>query len=149
MKKILVSVLLLTCAAFAQQSQPATPTQQTATHVDSCTPINGTAAAGSAATLTIPAPPSSQYIYITEIDIEINTSAATASEAVVTSTNLGASSIKWAIGLTAAAGAVSSLVIPYPTTLKSTTAATAVTIVGPTGVAGMLQNFNACYFYAY
>jgi hypothetical protein len=148
MKKVLISFALLMGSVFAQQSQPATPTQQTATHVDSCTPVNGNAAAAAQATLTIQAPPSGQYIYITEIDLEIATTAApTAAAEIVTSTNLN--STQWMLGLTTTVGNVFTLSMSYPTTMKSTTPATKVTIVGPTGATGMQQNFNACYYYGY
>ena len=134
---------------YAQQSQPATLVQQTATHLDTCTWANGTASSGSTATLTIPAPPNGQYIYINEIDLEIATSAsATASNEVVTTTNMP-NSLQWAIGLQASTGGLATLSMFYPTAMKSLAPGTKVTIAGPSGATGMLQNFNACYWNGY
>jgi hypothetical protein len=152
----LVALLLLFLATgivvYGQQAQPATPVQQTATHVDTCTPINGTAASGSQATLTIPAPPSSQFIYISEIDIEmVNAAAVTTGQIdVITSTNLNPVNIQWLMPTTTTIGTGSSLVMNYaPGALKATAPATKVTIVGPAGVAGLQQNVNACYYYGF
>jgi hypothetical protein len=102
MKRLLLTLAVLLCAwpAAAQQSQPATPIQQVATHADACTPINAQPAAGSQATLTIPAPPGNQYLYIAEIDFDnvVSTALAGALAVVnVTTTNLGG--LKWAVSL--------------------------------------------------
>ena len=157
MKKLNIALGLMLVLALGllywQQAQAqntgGTQTAQQASHYDACTPINGTAASGSAATLTIPAPPSGQFIYIGELDIEVNTSAATAGEFTFTSTNVGATSIQWLLGVTATIGAAQAVVFNYgPGGLKSTTAATKATVVGPTGVAGLTQNMNACYWYS-
>src|ERR1700730_117474 len=129
---ILVLFLVTGMVVYGQQVQPATPVQQTATHVDACTPINGTAASGSQATLTIQAPPSSQFIYISEIDIEmVNAAAVTTGQIdVVTSTNLNPVNIQWFLPTTTTIGTGSSLVMNYaPGALKSSVAATKVTIV--------------------
>jgi hypothetical protein len=147
-----VLALYLPSGVHAQQAQPATPVQQTATHVDTCTPLNGTAAAAAQATLTIAAPPSSQFVYISEIDIEMANSAAITTGQIdtVTSTNLGSPSIQWNLVSTTAIGTESTLAINYaPGALKSAAPATKVTIVGPTGVTGLTQNINACYYYGY
>jgi hypothetical protein len=123
-----------------------TPVQQVQPLL-SCTPVNGTAASGSQATLTIQAPGNGQFIYVWEIDIEDQAStAATAASDVYTTTNLN--SVQWVLSNGATAGvngAVFSMAFPMP--LKAAAAGTKVTIVGPAGVAGNLQNINACYSY--
>jgi hypothetical protein len=152
LNKILVTVLVLTVVAVAQQSQPATPVQQTATHVDTCTPISVNAGSGSQATLTIPAPPSSQYIYVGEIDFQLTVGTvlgAAIAPTNVTTTGLS-TSLQW--GFTAPTTANTNYnygPFTYPSGMKSLTPGSKVTIVGPAGTTNLVQQINACYWYAY
>jgi hypothetical protein len=151
MKRLLLALAVVLCAwpAAAQQSQPATPIQQVGTHADACTPINAQAAAGSQSTLTIPAPPGNQYIYVAEIDFDniVSTALAGALAVVnVTTTNLGG--LKWAVSLptTANSNYPRGPFNYSPGGLRATTAGTAVTIVGVTATGNLTQTINACYW---
>jgi hypothetical protein len=149
---ILIASALLAPATWAQQAQPATPTQQTATHADACTPINAQAAAGSQTTLTIPAPAGNQYLYIAEIDFDNVVSTALGGALAVTNvttTNLGG--LKWAVSLptTANTNYPRGPFTYGPGGLRSVTAGTAVTIVGVTATGNLTQTINACYWTGY
>lgn len=153
--KVTILVLGLLCVVapylYAQIAQPATPTQQVATHADTCTPINAQAAAGAQTTLTIPAPPTNQYIYIAEIDFDNVVSTALGGALAVTNvttTNLGG--LKWAVSLPTTANTnYPRGPFIYPTGLRSVTSGTAVTVVGVTATGNLTQTINACYWVGY
>lgn len=151
LKRLLVLTLCLaglSTAAFAQVASSSTPVQQTTSHADACTPIGSQAASGSQTTLTIPAPPGNQYIYIGEIDFDnvVSTALSGALAVVnVTTTNLG--SLKWAVSLpTTANSNYPRGPFTYPTGLRAASAGTAVTIVGVTATTNLTQSINACYW---
>lgn len=110
--------------------------------------VTVTAAAGSGATITLPAPPAGMFHYITNIHITRNATAALAGTAtlVITSTNLPGTPA-WSVGNAMIAGG-STLDLNYaPTTpLKSLVAATATTIVMPTPGAAVLWRGNCSYY---
>lgn len=147
---VLVGVLLLGLAPLvsAQIAQPATPVQQVTSHADACTPISAQSASGSQTTLTIPAPPGNQYIYLAELDFEnvVSTALSGALAVVnVTTTNIG--SLKWAVSLPTTANTnYPRGPFIYPTGLRSVTPGTAVTVVGVTATANLTQTINACYW---
>lgn len=135
MKRLILVLGLLALAAqaptYAQQAQPATPVQQTATHVDSATQV--TTSATSAATLTL-TPNSGESVYIHTIDISncAGTSAAAAAVTTITTTNITGSPA-WTMGSGATAGlCTQAFSIQYPFGVKSATPGTAVTFVLPT-----------------
>lgn len=113
-------------------------------------PVTATAAANTATTLTIPAPPAGLFNYITSIDITRNATAALAGTAtlVITTTNLP-NSLAWSVGNAMAAGGTQVDVNKvFSNPLKSTTAATATTIVAPAAGAAVLWRINATYYIA-
>jgi hypothetical protein len=110
--------------------------------------ISATAAAATAVTLTIPAPAAGLFNYITSIDITRNATAALAGTAtlVITTTNLPGT-LAWSVGNAMAAGGTAIDVNKdYTQPLKSTTAATATTIVAPAPGAAVLWRLNANYY---
>lgn len=110
--------------------------------------ISATAAAAAAVTLTIPAPAAGLFNYITSIDITRNATAALAGTAtlVITTTNLPGT-LAWSVGNAMAAGGTQIDVNKdYTQPLKSTTAATATTIVAPAPGAAVLWRLNANYY---
>jgi hypothetical protein len=105
----------------------------------------------SAATLTIAAPPTNQFVYITGIDIS-NCAGATAVTAAaptyITTTNLtGAPQYQLGSGITAGLCQPTSSGIDFVSPLRSTTAATAVTFVLPTFATNQVVSVNVYYFY--
>jgi hypothetical protein len=151
MKKVLLATIIALAAvsAFAQQTG-GTQTAQQASHLDACTPINSQAAGGSQTTLTIPAPPNGQYVYITEVDVQLTVGTALAGVLAptnITTTNL--SGLKWSVTLPVTAN-TNYFFGPYvwQTAARSASPATAVTIVGPAATGNLTQNINACYWYA-
>jgi len=110
--------------------------------------ISATGAANAAVTLTIPAPAAGLFNYITSIDITRNATAALAGTAtlVITTTNLPGS-LAWSVGNAMAAGGTQIDVNKdFTQPLKSTTAATATTIVAPIPGAAVLWRINANYY---
>lgn len=110
--------------------------------------ISATGAAAAAVTLTIPAPPAGLFNYITSIDITRNATAALAGTAtlVITTTNLPGS-LAWSVGNAMNAGGTQVDVNKdFTQPLKSTTAATATTIVCPAAGAAVLWRVNANYY---
>lgn len=148
-----LTVVLAVCVVPPLDAQQATgtiaPTQQTATHVDACTPINSQAAGGSQTTLTIPAPPGNQYLYISAIDIEYAVGTALAAALAptnTTTTNLNG--LKWGITIPVTANTNYKEAYVWQTGMRSFTPGTAVTVVGVAATANLTQNINACYWVA-
>lgn len=146
----LAVTLALSASAFAQSSGGTAVAQQ-ASRLDACTPISAQAAGGSQTTLTIPAPPTGQFIYISEIDFDNVVSTALGGVLAVTNvttTNLG--SLKWAVSLPVTANTnYPRGPFIYPTGLRAAAAGTAVTIVGVTATGNLTQTINACYWYGF
>ena len=143
-------ILFYASPSWSQVAQPATPTQQTATHADACTPINAQAAASAQTTLTIPAPPGNQYIYIAEIDFDYTCGTACGAATTSNSTTSNLGGIKWAIAFPTTANTMYSRIFNYgPGGMRSVTPGTAVTIVGATTQTNMTQTINACYWVGY
>ena len=96
--------------------------------------VTATAAAGSIVTLTIPAPPAGQRIFINHLTITRFASAllvAAAAPNIVTTTNLSGLP-SWDFAADAAPqGAIDRLVVQSGLPMSSNTVTTAVTIVGP------------------
>jgi hypothetical protein len=135
MKRWILSLALLalitSASGHAQQVQPATAVQQTATHADTATQV--TTSATSAATLTL-TPNSGESVYLHTVDISncAGTSAAAAAVTTITTTNITGSPA-WTMGSGATAGnCTQAFSIQYPFGVKSATPGTAVTFVLPT-----------------
>ena len=111
-------------------------------------PVSVTAAANTAATITIPAPPAGLFNYISCIDITRNATAALAGTAtlVITTTNLPGT-LSWSVGNAMAAGGTQKDVEAYYTQpVKSSLAGTATTIVMPAPGLAVLWRGNAFYY---
>lgn len=149
MKKLLLAFLLIASSSFAQTSTSGGGlVSQQSTRLDACTPINAQAASGSQTTLTIPAPTTGQFIYISEIDYQYVVGTALGAAVAptnTTTTNLGG--LKWGLTLPVTANTNYTYAFHYPTGLKAAASATAVTIVGIAGTANLTQTINACYWY--
>src|SRR5271157_982134 len=150
MRRILaaaVGLLALTGIAFGQ----ATSVQQSGSRLDAATAVAyATAAQGSAATATITVP-AGQFAYITGVSIGVcaNTTGGTA----LTNTNFTSTNIvglpSWAFSHAGTASTCAARVAEsFPTPLKSANAGTAVTVVGPTGVAQLIQDIRVYYYLA-
>ena len=135
----------------AQQSQPASLVQQTATHADSdsvCVSSNT-----SAGTITF-TPPAGQFVYVTEIDFENGQSttgvAAAAAPTTVTVSNItGAPTWNLASGAATTPGtSTQSFSVVFPTGLKSSAPGTAVTFTLPTIITNQYVRVNACAYFA-
>jgi hypothetical protein len=111
--------------------------------------VTATAAAGSIVTLTIPAPPAGQRVFINHLTITRFASAlltAAATPTTVTTTNLSGSP-SWDFAADAALqGAMDRLVIQAGLPMSSQTVTTAVTIVGPATTA-VIWRITANYAY--
>lgn len=110
--------------------------------------VTVTAAANTAATITLPAAGAGLFHYITNINIMRNATAALAGTAtlVITSTNLPGSPA-WSVGNAMAAGGTQPDLNYSPTTpLKSSVANTATTIVMPAPGAAVLWRGNCTYY---
>jgi hypothetical protein len=108
-----------------------------------------TGAAAAITTLTLTAPGAGLFHYITALTIDLYSTAArtgVATPIVVTSTNLTGSTA-WTFSTAGAIGAVDRYTVPMATPLRSATANTATTIVGP-AVTGGLWRINVAYFTA-
>lgn len=105
----------------------------------------------SAATLTITAPPTGSFVYVTGIDISncAGASAVTAAAPTyITTTNLtGAPQYQLGSGVTAGLCQPTSSGIAFTTPLRSTTAGAAVTFVLPTFATNQTVSVNVYYFY--
>jgi hypothetical protein len=113
-------------------------------------PATNTGAANAAVTLTIPAPPAGQFIYVTRILIARVATAALAGSAVivVTTTNLPGA-LAFSMGNAMTAGGTDKAVDEtYDMPIKASAAATAVTIVAPAPGAAVLWRITAYYYYA-
>lgn len=147
LKKLFLFVCLAGALALAQSP---TVVQQHQTHLDSGTNINATAAVNNAVTLTIPAPPAGQYIYISEIDLQVvndATGAVTQQNVAFTSTNLN--SWQFLYSSANAANTSSSFgPIIFPTGLKAPSPGTKVTIVSPAANTHAAYNINVVYWIA-
>lgn len=111
-------------------------------------PVSVTAAANTAATIAIPAPPAGLFNYIAGIEITRNATAALAGTAtlVITTTNLPGT-LAWSVGNAMAAGGTQKDVEAYYTQpIKSSAAGTATTIVMPAPGAAVLWRGNAFYY---
>lgn len=152
LSKTLVTLLVLlagVCPAAAQT----TLVQQSPTMLHACTAFNATAAVNTAVTLTIPAPPSGQSIYICGIDITVsfNTAAAVASTNVsFTSTNIGPAGNTWAWKTSWVGTSSTNIIQTFTFTLpiRATNPATAVTIVAPAIQSTTAYSITAYYFVA-
>ncbi len=112
------------------------------------TTVTNTGAANAAVTLTIPAPAAGLFNYITSIEITRNATAALAGTAtlVITTTNIPGA-LAWSVGNAMNAGGTQQDVrMNYTQPIKSTTAATATTIVAPIPGAAVLWRLNATYY---
>lgn len=110
--------------------------------------ISATAAAASGVTLTIPAPATGLFNYVCGVEITRAATAALAGTAVlvITTTNLPGS-LAWSVGNAMAAGGTQKDVeVEWTQPIKSTTAATATTIVAPAPGAAVLWRVNAYYY---
>jgi hypothetical protein len=108
--------------------------------------VSATAAAGSAATCTVPAAGSGLSNYITALSIEVVASATVSGTApnIVTSTGItGTPSFNMAGAL--AAGAIDRYVITFPSPLKGSAANTAVVFTSP-AVTSLLFRITAYYY---
>jgi hypothetical protein len=107
-----------------------------------------TAAANTAATLTLTAPGAGLYHYITSLHISRNATAALAGTAtlVITTTNLPGS-LAWSVGNAMAAGGTQiDIQMNFSSPLKSSVANTATTIVMPAPGAAVLWRCTATYY---
>ena len=107
-----------------------------------------TAAANTAATLTLTAPGAGLYHYITSLHISRNATAALAGTAtlVITTTNLPGS-LAWSVGNAMAAGGTQvDIQMSFSNPLKSSVANTATTIVMPVPGAAVLWRCTATYY---
>lgn len=152
LSKALVTLLVL-LAGVCPASAQATLIQQSPTMLQACTPINATAAVNTTATVTIPAPPAGQSIYVCGIDITVsfNTGGPTASTNVsFTSTNLGPAGNTWAWKTSWVGTASTNIIQAFTFTLpiRATNAGTAVTIVSPAINATAAYSITASYFIA-
>lgn len=110
--------------------------------------VSATAAANTGLTLTIPAPAAGLFNYVTGVEITRNATAALAGTAtlVITTTNLPGS-LAWSVGNAMAAGGTQKDVeTMYTQPVKSTTAATATTIVMPVPGVAVLWRATAYYY---
>ncbi len=149
---LVASVLMLAGSAFAQ----VVPTQPQAQRLDAATGVQSVAAAvGGQQTLTIPAL-AGFYVYVTMIDAaacQDGTASLTDLNKAWTTTNLGG--LTFETSVLAAATITSNPgdnlcdrhIIPFPTTLKSTTAGVAVTIVSPSSNAHVAYPMLVTYYY--
>lgn len=114
------------------------------------TAISATAAANTGFTLTIPAPGAGLFNYLTGVEITRNATAALAGSAtlVITTTNLPGS-LAWSVGNAMVAGGTQKDVeTMFTQPIKSTTAATATTIVVPAAGLAVLARATAYYYVA-
>lgn len=146
-----VAMIALPLAARADGNDPTTLPSSTPVYVvasqASTTCVNALAAAAAQATVTIPACPAQQFFYLTMLKIQYGAIAAPAATLLATTTT----NIPGNPTFNDAAPAATfhhDLVIPFPIPQKTTTAATATTIVGNAGVTSISQNFTACGFCA-
>jgi hypothetical protein len=110
--------------------------------------VTATAAANTAATVTLPAAGVGLFHYITHIDITRNATAALAGTATLihTTTNLPGSPA-WSVGNAMLAGGTEKDVVYEPTTpLKSSVANTATTVVCAAAGAAVLGRVNVTYY---
>jgi len=139
---VLLAVLILILAfghTHAQNVTPQTPVGEPISvriyGAYSLTPISATAAAGSAATLTIPAPPAGQYNYVCYLALEgsNNNTPLAVTNAVTTSTNFNSFAAKFSSPSAASndTGVLNLLRANAPGCPKSTAAAVATTFVSP------------------
>lgn len=149
---LLVVLVLALASDKALADGPLTPgataTTPSATHGDSCTPINANAAINTTVTLTIPAV-AGQFINVSGLDITLandNTGAGTSVNLTWTTTNMGSWTYKFSDAGTANTMKVDHWIFGTP--MKAPIAGTAVTFVSPAVNAHAIYNINACYFYS-
>lgn len=141
----LVALSALGWRAHAQQAQPATLVQQTATHLEAATRIDTSVTSAATITLT---PNAGESVYIQEIDISncAGGSAVTAAApTTITTTNLVGSPV-YTIGSGSSAGlCTQTLIVQYPFMLKAQTTGTAVTLVLPTFATNQTLRVNVAW----
>lgn len=111
--------------------------------------LSVTGALSAAQTLTIPAPPAGQYVYITSVYISRAASAALAGSAIlpITTSNLPGS-MGWQAGNAMAIGDIKiDAQLSYYPPIKASAAATAVSIIAPAPGTGVQWKINATFFY--
>lgn len=160
-----VATVVAECSGFKQvrarvsayTSGPAVVAAR-ASYADSCVyakvipatlTVTTTAAAGSGATLTLPAV-TGMYHYITAIEISRNATAVLVGTAtlVISTTNLP--SLSWSVGNAMLAGGTQLDVQAYHANpIKSVTVGSATTIVAPAPGAAVLWRLNAYYYVGY
>lgn len=128
---LILALLTLPIVGHAQQAQPATLVQHTATRADAGTRLDTLVASATTLTLT---PNSGESVYLHTVDISncAGTSAAAAAVTTITTTNITGSPA-WTMGSGATAGnCTQAFAIQYPFGVRSATPGTAVTFVTPT-----------------
>jgi hypothetical protein len=143
-------LLALPLGAFAQ-----TPVQQSPTMLNACSGRNATAAIANAVTLTIPAPPSGQYIYLCGVDFQVSNDATggTVAQSNVCFTTTNLSSAQWCYSQVTGVANTQVLIgqqaYYFPGwAVKSANPSTAVTIVSPASMTHSIYNINAYYYTA-
>lgn len=147
MKTLAILLCLVSSVVFAQVTVPgATATQQTAARLDAAVGVvESVVAAGSQATVTVPAL-SGYYCYIVSIELYMAAIAAPAATLMqTTTTNLNAKS--WRHAMQAAVGADRVTFTPSAP-LKCQAIGTAATVVGNAGVTSISQQISVTYYYA-
>lgn len=111
--------------------------------------ISAKGTAGSALTVTIPAPTySGGYIYITGISIWRSSAAAVAGTAVLDLTTTNLRSLEWLVGNAIAAGqTIKDVEMQVTFPFRSTSAGTPVTFVLPAAGTGVQWSVNVMYNY--
>ena len=115
--------------------------------------ISATAAVNNQTTLTIPAPPPGQYVYVCSLlFVQSNDATGTAAtNAVTTSTNFGGFAIKYSYPVTVN-GAFTFPALDMTindTCVKSTTAGTATTFVSPAALTNAAFSWYSTYYYGF
>ena len=113
--------------------------------------ITAISAANAAVTLTIPAPPAGQFIYLTYLRIRRHNgaTATTAGAATTTSsTNLNSFAVTQDGAAVPAQSGVTDFEFEFGTPIKSDAAATATTITAPANGATLTTRITAAYYYA-
>jgi len=141
--KLILSIALAACLTLYAQGP--TSVQHTAQRLDAATTVSSSVTSAATITLT---PSASQNVYIYEMDIQncAGTTAVTAAAVTtITSTNLPGSPA-WTMGSGTTAGTcVQSLVMQFPTGLKSIVPGTAVTVVLPTFATNQTIRVNVAW----
>lgn len=155
MKKILLSLLLvLGCVSLRAQnaSEPSATAAQLTQAKYYLIPLSATVAAGSQATLTIPAPAPGLYNYICTLHYNAsqNGTSTVQTNAVTTSTNFNSYAIKYSLAATANISYdwVETYGTPGAGCVKSASPATATTFVGPAAGTNLAQTWTSAYYQA-